>query len=823
MDLNEHPTVKMLRARDAGEDVNAKATRTLQADWLRQLAMDCGADDAGLIDIDLPALDPQRTEILERYPWTKTLLSFVVRMSREPVRSSARSVANLEFHNTGDLVDEVSRHIVLSLEETGIRAVNPAMGFPMEMYQFPHGGAWVVSHKPVAVAAGLGHMGIHRNVIHPKFGNFILLGTVLIDAETTAQDGPLDYNPCLECKLCVATCPVGAIAPDGGFNFSACFTHNYREFMGGFTDWVEQVADSKDAMDYRKRISGPETAAMWQSLSHRANYKSAYCMAVCPAGEDVIGPYLRDRKAHLQEVVKPLQDKPEPVYVIKDSDADTFARKKCPNKTVKHVGNALQPRTIDGLLATMPLVFQPTQSRGLNATYHFTFTGAEQREATIVIRDRTLRIQKGLMGTPDLHVAADTRTWLGFLAKERNLAWALVRRKIRLKGSPRLLVAFGKCFPSAGVRHEPTEIVPQTSTLQREPVLYRQNDAATGKIKWQGMLTVSEISEVAHQVKTFRLVNPAGGEIPFQYLPGQFLTLDIEPRGIPTRRSYTIASTPTWRDRIEITVKREEHGLVSGWLHDELKPGDSLKLLAPNGTFIFTGDNAPSIVLIGGGVGMTPLMSVARYLTDSQWPGNIHMLLSFREPGDYLFREEVASLQSRNPNLKVTVTLSNPGEEPWLGPTGRIDKAFLERTIPNPADQRVHLCGPPPMMDAVKAALSDLGVPTSQIKTEAFGTIKRDPTAVGAHTGAVAGRIQFQRSQVGAAALEGTTILDTADEADVYIDSACRSGTCGLCRVKLLSGKVHMAVEDALTEDEKTDGYILACQAEVETDVEIDA
>ena len=350
--------------------------------------MDCGADDTGLVDIDRPALDPQRTELLKHHPWTKTLLSFVVRMSREPVRSPARSVANLEFHHTGDLVDEVSRRIVLRLEEVGIRAVNPAMGFPMEMYQFPHGGIWVVSHKPVAVAAGLGHMGIHRNVIHPKFGNFILLGTVLIDAEATGYNTPLDYNPCLECKLCVAACPVGAIAPDGGFNFSACFTHNYREFMGGFTDWVEQVADSKNALDYRKRISGPETAAMWQSLSHRANYKSAYCMAVCPAGADVIGPYLRDRKAHLQEVVKPLQDKPEPVYVIKGSDAETFARKKWPNKTVKHVGNALRPRSIQGLLNTMPLVFQPNQSRGLNATYHFSFTGNEVREATIVIRDQ---------------------------------------------------------------------------------------------------------------------------------------------------------------------------------------------------------------------------------------------------------------------------------------------------------------------------------------------------------------------------------------------------------------------------------------------------
>jgi ferredoxin-NADP reductase/Fe-S-cluster-containing hydrogenase component 2/putative sterol carrier protein len=823
MNLNDHPTVKQMRAREADEDVNAKVWHTLQADWLKKLAMDCGADDAGMIDIGQTALNPQRAEILRHYPWTKTLLSFVIRMTREPVRSPARSVANLEFHHAGDRVDDVSHRIVRLLEEAGIRAVNPAMGFPMEMYQFPHGGVWVVSHKPVAVAAGLGHMGIHRNVIHPKFGNFILLGTVLIDAEVSGYGVPLDYNPCLECKLCVAACPVGAVAPDGGFNFSACFTHNYREFMGGFTDWVEQVADSKDAMDYRKRISGPETAAMWQSLSHRANYKSAYCMAVCPAGEDVIGSYLADRKGYLQAVVKPLQDKPEPVYVIKGSDADAFARKKWQSKTVKHVGNALHPRSIQGLLATLPLVFQPAQSRGLNAVYHFTFTGDETREATIIIQDRGLRIQEGLMGSADLHVTADTRTWLGFLAKERNLIWALVRRKIRIKGSPRLLIAFGKCFPGAGVRHEPTEVLPQTPKLQREPALYEQNDAATGKIKWHGALTVTEIIEVAHQVKTFRLANPAGGEIPFQYLPGQFLTLDIEPRGIPTRRSYTIASTPTRRNHIEITVKREEHGLVSGWLHDELKPGGSLKLLAPNGTFVFTGNDAQSIVLIGGGVGMTPLMSVARYLTDSKWPGKIQMVLSFRKPSDYLFREEVGSLQARNPNLKVTVTLSNPGEESWPGPTGRIDKAFLERVIPNIADQRVHLCGPPPMMDTVKTALNELGVPKANIKTEAFGTIKRNPAVAGARIGAVAGRIQFQRSQVGTVVSEGATILDVADEADVYIDSACRSGTCGLCRVKLLSGRVRMEVEDALTEDEKTDGYILACQAEVETDVEIDA
>src|SRR5678815_1454073 len=101
--------------------------------------------------------------------------------------------------------------------------MNPAMGFPMEMDQFP-GKVWVVAHKPVAVAAGLGMMGMHRNVIHEKFGNFILLGTILVDAEVAESSQPITYNPCLECKLCAAACPVGAISPEGDFNFSACYT-----------------------------------------------------------------------------------------------------------------------------------------------------------------------------------------------------------------------------------------------------------------------------------------------------------------------------------------------------------------------------------------------------------------------------------------------------------------------------------------------------------------------------------------------------------------------------------------------------------------------
>jgi Fe-S-cluster-containing hydrogenase component 2 len=288
-----------------------------------------------------------------------------------------------------------------------------------------------------------------------QFGNFILLGTILLDAEVSQSSRPIDYNPCLECRLCVAACPVGAISNEGDFNFSACYTHNYREFMGGFTDWVEQVADSKNARDYRSRVSDAESASMWQSLSFGANYKAAYCMAVCPAGEDVIGPFLTNRNTHLKDVVRPLQEKEETIYVTKNSDAEDHVAKRFPRKKIKHVGNSLRPNSIDVFLRGMPNVFQPGKSAGLNATFHFTFTTRlssskschVQRQATVVIQQQKISVKEGHVGRPDLHITADAQVWIGFLRKERNVVWALLRRRIRLDGPLKLLIAFGRCFP----------------------------------------------------------------------------------------------------------------------------------------------------------------------------------------------------------------------------------------------------------------------------------------------------------------------------------------------------------------------------------------
>jgi len=446
--LAEHPTVKRFREQKA-DRTDIPETQVLDAAWLRQLCLDAGADDVGFVEGNRPEIADQKAEIQSVFPRTKTLISFVCRMNRENIRTPARSISNLEFHHTTDETNEVARRIVSSLEKIGIGAINGgAAGFPMEADRWGS-KMWIISHKPVAVAAGLGQMGIHRNVIHPKLGNFILLGTVLVDATVAEYSHRIAYNPCLECKLCVAACPTGAIRPDGEFNFSACYTHNYREFMGGFNDWVENIADSKDAHDYRKKVSGAETVSMWQSLSFGANYKAAYCMAVCPAGEDVIRPFLTDRKQYLDDVVRPLQNKPEAIYVVPNSDAEEYVVRRFPHKKTRRVSNGLAGQgSIRGFLRGLNFVFQKGKSKGLNAVYHFTFTGKEETKATVIICDETLLVSEGHVGQPDLKLTADSQTWLRFLRKEANLVWALLWRKIRIQGSPKLLLGFSRCFPS---------------------------------------------------------------------------------------------------------------------------------------------------------------------------------------------------------------------------------------------------------------------------------------------------------------------------------------------------------------------------------------
>ncbi|MBE7201888.1 MAG: 4Fe-4S binding protein [Parafilimonas terrae] len=419
----------------------------LRADEVLALARACGADDCALVSLDDPAVREEVPFVTRAFPATRTLLALVGRMHREPVRSPARSIANLEFHASGHDLDAVARRIVRALEDAGIRALNPAMAFPMEMDDFPQ-RAWVVSHKRVAEAAGLGRMGLHRSLIHPRFGSFVLLGTVLLAAEVDEVGTPLDESPCVSCKLCVAACPVGALKPDGYFDFSACLNHNYQQFMGGFVNFVEDLADSRSTAAFRAKHSYAETVTRWQSLSYGPNYNAAYCIAVCPAGEDVIPSYIADKAGHLRTIVDPLKKKDEPVYVVRGSDAADHVARRFPHKRVRFVRSSARATSVRGFLFGMPLSFQPGQAGDLSAVYHFTFTGPEATRATVTIRDKRLAVAEGHFDRPDLRVTVDGTKWVRFLNREVSLVRLLASGSLRLRGSPRLLSAFGRCFPN---------------------------------------------------------------------------------------------------------------------------------------------------------------------------------------------------------------------------------------------------------------------------------------------------------------------------------------------------------------------------------------
>lgn len=346
--------------------------------------------------------------------------------------------------------------------------------------------------------------------------------------------------------------------------------------------------------------------------------------------------------------------------------------------------------------------------------------------------------------------------------------------------------------------------------------------------KWSGKLKVSRIFQETVDVKTFRLMNPLGGMLPFTFLPGQFVSVTVTSDGKAVKRGYTIASSPTQADYVEITVKHKEGGLVSGILHDSVQEGDLLEFSGPSGSFTFTGQECKCILLVGAGVGITPLMSVLRYLTDRSWPGDIYLVYGCRTPADIIYKEELTYLQHRHPNLKVIITVSRPEGTNWSGTTGRIDKELLEKSVPDIASRYVHICGPVPMMDSIKQTLSELGIPKDRIHTEAFGPALGKPEPVEAlkdesRPGVTVSTVRFSSSDKSAPLPADKTILEVADDVGVEIDNSCRSGVCGLCKVKLLSGKVSMEVDESLTAEDKENGLILACQAKSEEDVEVDA
>lgn len=367
--------------------------------------------------------------------------------------------------------------------------------------------------------------------------------------------------------------------------------------------------------------------------------------------------------------------------------------------------------------------------------------------------------------------------------------------------------------PPAGVKEEP-----QPSRGKKSPPPLTA--------KWRGQLVIDRITPETPNIKTFRLRPPGGGSLPFIFLPGQFINVALNVGGARMNRSYSISSSPNARDYVELSIKREERGAFSRHVVDLWKVGELVESNGPVGRMTFTGTEADSVVLISVGIGVTPMMSVARYLSERSWPGDIFFIFTCRNPADYIFEKPLAALAKLNPKLYVVVSMTKPGPD-WKGPRGRITKELLAESVPDIAARRVHICGPLPMMQATKALLGELGVPAERVKFEEFGAVKptlADPGSPAKPKAAATGpEVTFSTNGKTAKIHTGQTILELSEELAIGIENSCRVGTCGICKVKMTSGEVDQAVQDSLDDDDKANGLILACQAIPKTAVTLEA
>ncbi len=363
---------------------------------------------------------------------------------------------------------------------------------------------------------------------------------------------------------------------------------------------------------------------------------------------------------------------------------------------------------------------------------------------------------------------------------------------------------------------------------------------------WQGLdtpLYITDIIQETHDVYTLRFQgNPL---CRFVYWPGQFCTLVLDINGRKVLRSYTISSTPSRPFVLEITIKRVQGGLVSNWLHDNLKIGDRVDIAGPKGKFCLMPGKIPAeILFVAAGSGITPLMSMARWLCDVSANTDIRFFYSARSPEDIIFRKEIELLTSRYKMFKPVIVTSTRGSDSgWTGLRGRINREMLEMVAPDIHDRHIYMCGPPGFMETVRKILSEpisaRQFRLSDLHLESFSGIRTgaeeksapSPETAGVNrtqpsqaeeTPTVSLAVEFARSGKKISTDGKTPLLDIAEEQDADLDYGCRSGSCGVCKARLLKGKVFMETDEGLEPEEKDDGYILTCVARPLTDCILD-
>ncbi len=334
-------------------------------------------------------------------------------------------------------------------------------------------------------------------------------------------------------------------------------------------------------------------------------------------------------------------------------------------------------------------------------------------------------------------------------------------------------------------------------------------------------------------VRTFCFM--AEQPVMFFFKPGQFVTLELEIEGRQVMRSYTISSAPSVPYSFSISVKRAPGGLVSNWLHDKLEEGHELAVHGPVGQFNCIDFPANKVLFLSGGVGITPVMSMARWYFDTNADVDMAFVHSARTSKDIVYQRELEHMSSRITNFTLHIICEKVVRgQSWFGYRGYLDQAKLTMIAPDFMEREVFCCGPTPYMKAVKALLESNGFDMSRYHEESFGAtpvdVKEDAIEqaeiaqeeIEALVQADMVRVEFASTGKSIQIAPGETVHAAAAKLDLHIPKACGMGICGTCKVLVKAGEVTMEHNGGITDEDVVAGYVLSCCSVPKGDVVVD-
>ncbi len=341
-----------------------------------------------------------------------------------------------------------------------------------------------------------------------------------------------------------------------------------------------------------------------------------------------------------------------------------------------------------------------------------------------------------------------------------------------------------------------------------------------------------KVKNIIHETKdAISIVFAQPTDKKIAYKSGQFLTLIVSVQGKEVRRAYSLCSSPYIDDDLVVTIKRVDNGLMSNWLPDHLKIGDTVKVMEPMGQFTteYKKDQKRHLIMFAGGSGITPMMSLIKSTLDQEPDSICSLIYCNRDIDSIIFKHAFDTLQTVDEGRFHVIHILDNAPMNWQGYSGLLNHDMLTKLFERIPDWGIDkttylMCGPEGMMKNVDTLLEARSIPKEKIFKESFvqGTInkdaKKEPEASSSECKAREVTIRYDGQEYKVVVQPNRAILETALDQGIDLPYSCQSGLCTACRGKCISGKVKLDEEEGLSQSERAEGYVLTCVGHPLTD-----